>query len=189
MAGGVVAVAGSRALPPAGLALVQRVARALVASGRSLAVGCASGADAAVLGAVPASAVSVFAAFGPGGVGSCPVSAVSAVAAVAAAGGSVVWWAGGPASVPLAARLAARSAAVVGAASSGCVVFFGSPCSRGSLLAASLAAGRSLPVVAFPVGFPGSALPSLGAGSWVPCSRGGVWASAWSWVPAQAGLF
>lgn len=190
-ASGVVAVAGSRSLPPGGAALVGRVCRAVVASGRSVAVGCCVGADAAVLGAgLPVGSVAVFSAFGPGPgfAGAWRGSAAPAVGGFAASGGAVSWWAGGPASVPLRSRLAARSAAVVAAASSGAVVFFSSPSSRGSALAASLAAGRGLPVVAFPLGFSGSALPSLGAGSWVPCPRGGVWASAWSWVPAP-GLF
>lgn len=191
MAGGVVAVAGSRALSPAGLALVQRVARVLVASGRSLSVGCAVGADAAALAAVPPSAARCFAAFGPAPAcaGAWRGSAAPAVAGFARAGGAVVWWAGGPMSVALPARLAARTAAVVGAASVSCVVFFGSPSSRGSVLAASLAVGRGLPVFAFPVGFVGSALPSLGPGSWVPVNGRGVWGLAWRWVPAQSGLF
>lgn len=194
---GVVAVAGSRSLPPKASALVVAVCRSLVASGRSLVVGCCVGADAAVLGCsaapfgrgVPVARISCLCAFGPGGSGAGPASAVSAVEAFAAAGGSVAWWAGGAASVPLPARLAARTRAVVARASAGCVVFFGSPSSRGSLLAASSAVSRDLPVFAFPVGFPGSALSSLDAGLWVPVGGRGVWASAWVWVSAQAHVF
>jgi hypothetical protein len=194
---GVVAVAGSRSLPPQASALVAAVCRALVVSGRSLVVGCCSGADAAVLGCavassgrgIPAARVSCLCAFGPGGSGAGPVSAVSAVEAFAAVGGSVAWWSGGSAAVPLRARLAARTRAVVAQASAGCVVFFGSPSSRGSLLAARCAVPRGLPVFAFPVGFPGSALPSLGAGSWAPLGGRGAWVSAWAWVSAQAYVF
>jgi hypothetical protein len=50
---GVVAVAGSRALPASGSALVVRVVADLAAGGFSLVVGCCTGADAAVLSAVP----------------------------------------------------------------------------------------------------------------------------------------
>jgi hypothetical protein len=114
---------------------------------------------------------------------------VAAVAAHVAAGGSVVWLAGGPLSVALPARLSARTAACVSAASAGLVAFFASPVSRGSLLAASLAAGRSLPVFAFPVGFCGSLLPSLGAGSWVPVSGSGCWAGAFRWASSAPHLF
>jgi hypothetical protein len=191
-ASGCVAIAGSRSLCGAGCALVARVSGALVRSGRSLAVGCATGADAAVLSAgLPPSAVACFAAFGgPAGfAGAWRGSAVAAVAAHAAAGGAVSWLAGGPLSVALPARLAARTSAVVSAASAGLVVFFASPSSRGSFLAASLAASRSLPVLSFPVGFPGAALPSLGAGSWVPVGGSGVWASAFRWVPSQSDFF
>jgi hypothetical protein len=189
---GVVAVAGSRSLPPSAFGLVASVCRSVLASGRSLAVGCASGADAAVLSAgLPVGSVLVFAAFGPAPrfAGAWRGSAAPDVGGFAAAGGAVVWWAGGLAAVPLVSRLSARTAAVVGAASAGAVLFFSSPASRGSALAGRLAVGRGLPVFAFPVGFPGSALPSLGPGSWVPVSGPGVWASAFRWVPGQAGLF
>lgn len=179
---GVVAVAGSRSLSSSFAPLVASVVRSVVGSGRVVAVGCCVGADSAVLGSgVPASSVLCFAAFGRGGVGSCSLSAVSAVSAFAAAGGSVSWWSGGGSSVALPARLSARTAAVVGAASVSCVVFFSSPSSRGSLLAASLAVGRGLPVFAFPCGFSGSALPSLGCGSWVAVGGSGVWSGAWRW--------
>jgi hypothetical protein len=126
-----------------------------------------------------------FAAFGAVGVGACPLSAVAAVSAFAAAGGSVSWWAGGGASVPLSTRLSARTGAVVGSASVSAVVFFASPGSRGSLLAASLTVGRGLPVFAFACDFCPSLLPSLGAGSWVSAGGVGVWADAFFWSSDQ----
>ncbi|MGH8609705.1 MAG: hypothetical protein ACREX9_20550, partial [Gammaproteobacteria bacterium] len=180
----VVAVAGSSRLPPGGAQLVVRVARALEASGLSLVVGCCAGADQAALSAV--SAVRVLCAFGPGGAGAGPTSAVAAVLAAEASGVPVAWWAGGPPSVPLKARLARRTAAVVAEASAGCVLFPSSPvvAGSGSWLAASLALARGLPLVAFPVGFPASELPLLGAGEWGPAGSG-VWSLAWRWVPGQ----
>ncbi len=192
--GGVVAVCGSRSLPVAAGPLVGQVVRSLVAGGSSLAGGCATGADGFALSSALASGacsrLSVFAAFGPGGAGAAgSVSAVSQVAAVAAAGASVAWWAGGPASVPVRVRLAARTRAVVGAANVGLVAFLGAPSSCGSLLACRVAAGRGLPVLVFPVGFPAGHLPSLGSGSWSPSGRGGVWSKAWRWVPVQRALF
>lgn len=187
---GVVAVAGSRSLPVGGLALVGSVSRSLVASGCSLVVGCASGADSACFSSVPVQSVRVLAAFGPGGAGAAGrVSAVSQLSAFVRGGGGVSWWAGGGASVPVRRRLAARSRAVVSAASSGLVVFFSSPSSRGSALAARFAVSRGLPVVAFAVGFPPSRLPSLGAGAWSSVGGAGPWAGAWRWVPGQAALF
>lgn len=187
-----VALAGSRQLPPRASALVARVVRSLLRSGCSLAVGCASGSDAAVLSAAVAaggaSRVSVFVAFGPSGLGACSASAPSAVAAAAAAGSAVTWWAGGSASVPLHARLPARTGAVVASAGA-LVVFFSSPCSRGSALAARRAAARGLPVVAFPLHFAASQLPSLGAGRWVPTRGFGPWRDAWLWSSVQSDLF
>lgn len=188
---GVVAVAGSRALPASGSTLVVQVAADLAAVGHSFVVGCCVGADAALLfplghkSAVMPSRVRCFCAFGAGGVGSGQFSAVAAVSRFASSGGSVQWWAGGSAAVPLYARLAVRTRAVIAAASAGLVVFFASPVSRGSLLACRCAVASGLPVVAFPCGFSGSALPLLGVGSWVSVG----WLGGFLWVSGQGCLF
>lgn len=186
---GVVALAGSRVLPASGSALVVRVASDLAAGGASFVVGCCSGADAALLsavpGSVPPSLVCCLCAFGTGGMGSGPASAVGAVSSFVHCGGTVQWWAGGPASVPLRVRLAVRTRAVVNAADSGLVVFFASPSSHGSLLACRCAVSRGLPVVAFPVGFSGANLPVLGAGSWVPFGGSG----SFKWLANQTEIF
>jgi hypothetical protein len=186
---GVVAVAGSRALPASGSALVVRVVADLAASGFPLVVGCCTGADAAVLSAapqfVPPSFIQCFAAFGADGVGACGSSAVVTVARFASAGGAVVWWAGGSSAEALPVRLAARTSAVVFSASAGLVVFFASPSSRGSLLACRLAVGRGLPVVAFPLGFSAANLPVLGSGSWVSFGNLG----GFKWVENQKNIF
>ena len=185
--GGVVAVAGSRALPAGGAALVAEAARVLAGSGCSLVVGCCRGADAAVFSSVPASRV--LCAFGPAGEGAGPASAVGPVLAFAASGGAVAWWAGGGSSVPLFARLARRTRAVVSCASSGLVLFPSSPESRGSWLAAELAVARGLPVVVVPLGFSPSLLPSLGAGGWVRANASGAFSGAWCWVASQGEFF
>lgn len=186
---GVVAVAGSRHLPAVGSTLVVRVASVLAASGSSFVVGCCSGADAALLsavpGSVPPSLVRCLCAFGPGGVGSGSFSAVDRVVKFAGSGGVVQWWAGGPASVPLHARLADRTRAVAGSASVGLVVFFASPSSRGSLLACRCAVSRGLPVLAFPVGFPAAQLPVFGAGFWAPAGQFG----GYFWAKNQHEIF
>ena len=187
--GGVVAVAGSRALPAGGAVLVAEAAQVLVGSGCSLVVGCCRGADAAVLSAVPVSRVRVLCAFGPVGPGAGPASAVGPVLAFAATGGVVAWWAGGGPAVPVFARLARRTRAVVSCASSGLVLFPSSPGSRGSWLAAEFAAARGLPVVVVPLGFSPSLLPSLGAGGWVRANASGLFAGAWRWVAGQGELF
>ena len=186
---GVVAVAGSRALPASGRALVVRMASDLAVRGASFVVGCCSGADAALLsavpGSVPPSLVRCLASFGPGGVGSGSYSAVSMVSRFTGLGGSVQWWAGGPVSLPLWVRQADRTRAVVGSANAGLVVFFASPRSRGSLLACRCALSRGLPVLAFPVGFSGSELPLPGPGVWV--SSGGY--GGFKWASKQENIF
>ncbi len=185
---GVVAVVGSRFLPVGSAALVGRACAGLVRSGRSLAVGCASGADGAALswalaaGAV--SSVACFSAFAASGAGACGVSAVPLVRSFASRGGAVSWLAGGGLSVPLRSRLPARASAVVGSASAGLVAFLSSPSSRGSVRACRLAAARGLPVCVFPLGFSSALLPSLGRGRWVSSGRSGVWAASWLWVSA-----
>lgn len=185
---GVVAVSGSRSLSAGQAAQVREVVRGLAASGCRFVVGCATGADETALACMPPSVCHVFAAFGPGGAGACRWSAVESVSHICEAGGSVSWWAGGGPSVPLHARLAARTAAVAAAGSTGLVAFFASPSSRGTALACRLASARGVPVVAFPLGFTGAALPSLGAGCWLPCNGAGVWASAYVWAVAQGVL-
>lgn len=185
MSGGVVAFAGSRSLPVAFAPLVARVAAGVVASGRVVAVGCCVGVDAVVLASVPAASVRCFAAFGVGGVGACSLSAVALVAALPVS--SVSWFAGGSLAVPLPARLAARTSAVVGAASVCAAVFFSSPSSRGSFLAARAAVRRGLPVFSFACGFASDLLPSLGEGDWsdLPASSG-LFAGGFEWLPAHS---
>ena len=175
------AVAGSRCLPPGGASVVSFALAAV--SPVAVSVGCCLGADAVALGCLAPSRLRVFAAFGPRGAGACRWSAVAAVSVCAALGARVSWWAGGGLAVPLPARLAARTRAVVGAASSGLLLFPASPSSRGSWLAARLALARGLPVVAFPLGFAPGELPALGRGAWQPAS----WRGGWRWVPRERG--
>jgi hypothetical protein len=186
---GVVALAGSRSLSVSGSRLVASVVNELISCGCALVCGCATGADAAVIGSAPVGSLRVFAIFGHSGAGSAgSVSAVSVVQQFARRGGWVRWWSGGQRGL-LRVRLAARTSAVVSAATAGLVLFPASPSARGSWLAAKLAVSRGLPVVAFPLGFSPSLLPALGAGRWVAVGAPGVWASAWRWVHGQENLF
>jgi len=186
----VVLLAGSRSLPSSFAPLISRVVSALSSAGRSLAVGCASGADALALASCRSLSLSasVFAVGTSAGAGfwsgSAPLSLLSAFPAVR-------WLAGGPLSLPLAARLSRRTRAAVAFAAaaprpgSGAVVFFRSPSSRGSALAARSAVAAGLPVVAFPCcGLSPSALPSLGRGRWAPAGGSAPWRSAFRWVVA-----
>ena len=147
--------------------------------GVSLRVGCCVGADAlAVVSALAwggAARLSVFAAFGVGGAGACSLSAVQPVAAAVRAGASVRFLAGGPLSLPLAARLWRRSCAVVRGA--GALVLFDP--GAGSLAVAGFAVAQALPVVAFAAGAPGS--PRGCAGGWVAAHLVGV--PCWLWAP------
>ena len=196
---GFVGFCGSRALPSSAASLVARVVASVVRSGRGVAVGCASGADAFALSAALASGarLSVFAVGGPSGRGFWRCSAFSLVSRAAASGASVSWWAGGRCSCPscsgsgsgrcpsLVGRLRRRSLAFVrfvasSGSGAGLVAFVSSPSSRGSFLSVRAAVRAGLPVVVFPVGFSPSLLPSLpGGGRWVPAASSGVWASGW----------
>ncbi len=207
---------GSRSLPASASPLVAGVVRSVLRSGRGVAVGCCLGTDRLALSAalgVPGAAprLSVFAAFGPvpppwpaprvSAPGSSrSVSWPSGVDAACRAGASVSWWAGGGPAVPLAGRLASRSAALVSAVAAsgvgrGFVGFVSSPCpsslgpssspsdcfsgsGSGSWGSLALAVGLGLPVVVFPLA--GSALPSSW-GSWVYLSgpSGSAWAGGW----------
>lgn len=172
---------GSRSLTHS--ALVSQVVGVVVASGQSVHVGCSVGADALVISwAVRSpSFLHVFAAFAPSGAGSFSLSAVQLVRQAAAAGASVSWLAGGPLSLPLAARLIRRSILAMQGCSA--AVFF-KP-GPGSLAVAARAIAASLPVFAFCVSAP-ACVPGC-AGRWVASSFMSF--SCWQWQPAQLSLF
>jgi hypothetical protein len=208
---------GSRALPGAAAPLVGRTVSALLDAGSVLSVGCAAGADAAAVSAAVAAGaaprVALFCAFGPvsppwaaarhTAPGAWSGSAVATVAAALFAGAAVRWWAGGPSSVSLSARLVRRSLACVhsaacGGPGSGLVAFVCQlpprafapgvwpSCGSGSWASAGAAALLGLPVVVVPVGVlegvSVSSLPALpGGGSWVPVSAG-VLSGGFRWV-------
>lgn len=198
---GVVAFCGSRVVPGSAAPLVGAVVRSVLASGRGVAVGCASGGDALVVRAVLAAGVSpsrlrLFAVGGSCGSGFWRGSALPAVRAAASWGAVVRWWAGGGASVPLRSRLAARSRAcfraALGSPAPGVVAFvvggFSASAGSWSSVRFALRSCPSVPVVVFPVGCSVSCFPrsfaGVGAGSWVPAASSGVWASGFRWVPA-----
>lgn len=229
---GLVGFCGSRSLPASASALVAGVVGSVLAARRGVGVGCALGGDALVVssalawGPGAASRLSVFAAFGPVSPpwpaacvsapgASSAVSSISGVAAALSAGASVSWWAGGGSAVPLAGRLASRSAALVSAVAAsgvgrGFVGFVSSPCPAGLGPSASpsacfsgfgsgswgslaLAAGLGLPVVVFPVGALAdlSALPASW-GSWSSLASSGLgsaWAGGFRLVSASPALF
>ncbi|NOR70656.1 MAG: hypothetical protein GQ532_13350 [Methylomarinum sp.] len=186
---GIVAVAGSRIIPASGSALIVQITSELAASGSSFVVGCCSGADAALLsaipGSIPPSMVSCLAAFNSNGIGAAPSSAIDQVFKFSRSGGSVEWLAGGSLSVLPWVRLANRTKKVINSANAGLLVFFSSPRSRGSLLACRCAISKGIPVVAFPISFSSSELPVLGTGYWVKNSN----IEGYLWVTKQHDIF
>ena len=217
-----VGLCGSRTLPTSQAPRLSGVVSSVLASHRPLAVGCCVGVDAAVvrqaLRAGAASRLSVFCAFGPVSPpwpaarvtapgASSSVSSVSGVAAALAAGASVSPWSGGGPAVPLAGRLAGRSAALVSAvaasgpgcglvafatsespphlrpSSSPAVAFSGH--GSGSWGSLALAVGLALPVVVFPFDPSGYGVgpvpPSSWGGVWVPVERPG-WVGGFRFV-------
>ena len=152
-----VLVGGGRSVAPGSPAWVacQAFARAITLAGHQVHVGCATGADQAALICCPPHSLRVFAAFTQSGAGSFPGSAVSVVRTHASLGGSVRWLAGGPLSVPLVARLMARSVRALGGCSA--AVFF-LP-GRGSLKVARAALRQGIPVLVSRAGM--SAAPVL----------------------------
>lgn len=178
-----VGFAGSRSLPSSAGGLVSSVVGAVVASGSPVAVGCCAGADALVLRSALAvgASVSLFAVGGPSGSGFWSGSCAGLLS-LASRCASVSWFAGGPLSVPLRARLALRSSALLSAvrsAGGSLVVFVSSPPSARSgswrLVWSALFSG--VPVVVFPVA--GCPLPS----------SSGLFPVSWSPSPVFAGGF
>jgi hypothetical protein len=189
---------GSRSLPPSQAGFVRSVVLAALARAGSFAtVGCAAGADAAVVSAVLAAGLSgqlcVFCVGSASGAGfwsgSAPFSLLRRAAGSLA---RVVWSAGGGPELPFRARLLRRSLAALGAASEA-VFFLASPSSPGSLAVAAAAVRQGVSVFAFSCGFSGSPVPlvGVGAGAWVR----GVFCGFPCWVwsqparPVQLSLF
>jgi hypothetical protein len=151
-----VLVGGSRSLVSGSPAWVacQSFVRASFVRGLQVHVGCATGADQAALIALPAlqaiKSIKAFSAFAPSGAGAFPGSAVAAVQLSALQGVPVSWLAGGPLSVPLVARLMARSVAALQGCSA--AVFFAP--GIGSLKVARHALRSGVPVLVAVVGCP-----------------------------------
>ena len=116
-----VALCGARSLPDNAIPLVSSVVGALLSAGRSLSIGCATGADAVAVSAVVSrhacSQLSVFAIGGQCGSGFVGrASSFSGVRVASVLGASVSWWSGGAASLSARQRLVARSLVCVGSA-------------------------------------------------------------------------
>lgn len=146
---------------------IKRVVATVLRPGRHVAVGCALGADQAVIRAVleagQARRLTIYAAFGPKGQGSWTKSAASTVRRAFDAGAHVRWWAGASrwispyakARLPLTRRLVSRSLALVQA------------------VAASAPNGQGAGLIAFA----GAPPPRpFGSGPWPSCGSG-IWAT------------
>ena len=152
-----VMVGGSRSLlplQPSGLACSAFVHR-LASARHPLRVGCATGADAIALQA-GSFRVHVYTAFNRAGEGSFSGSNVAGVLAVWQSW-PVHWLAGGPLTVPLVARLMARSIAAL--ANSSAAVFFAP--GLGSLKVARAALRSGLPVLVSRSGLQANTAPVL----------------------------
>ncbi len=189
---------GSRDFPMSSRPLVLSVVQAALSTPQaSLSIGCSIGADSFVLSSLPRAILhrlTIFAAFGFGGEGSCCLSAVNTVLGAVRHGSAVHWWAGGPPSVPLNQRLALRSVSMVRHLSSSppaaLMCFLSSPRSRGSLIAARLAARLGVSVFAFCLGISPLQLPCLRrGGSWSFVEIAGVQAAQWQPADRSCNLF
>jgi len=183
----IVSFVGSRGLSPTFYPLIKKIISSVINSDRLISVGCCTGLDAFVLSAAPVNKIYCFSAFGPEEQGAFIFSATEQVKQFYDQGGIVKYWAGGKGK--LKHRLANRTKAVIYSASISTVVFFGSPNSKGSVLACRLSIARGLRVYAFACGFSGDQLPELKNGKWLAVGGSGVWSSAWHWEESQAVIF
>ena len=160
---------GSRDLSDDFYPQVAQVIGAVMQMGCFVNVGCATGADEAVieaaLGCDP-SRLSVFAQFSETGEGSFSASAYVPVLAAKKAGAPVSFLAGGHLGIPLNHRLMLRSLVALSGCA-GSVFFLSSSFSPGSLKVAASAVKKNQIVYAIPCGFSGSPVPLRHVpGSW-----------------------
>jgi len=187
---------GSRDLPQAWYPSITAAVAAFAGAGRTIATGCAVGADAVSLAAAlqlagPAR-VTVYTAFDRFGRGAWRMSNVDGVRAADLAGADVHWLAGGSLLFPLVTRLRMRSRAMVAGVTpaqltdrhSGIVGWITAlpPRSPGSWATVRFAAHCGLRVVLFNVGWAMRLAPLLGPGRWVSAG-GGIWTNACLWQP------
>jgi len=170
---------GSRNLSDDFYPQVAQAVNVVMQMGCSVHVGCATGADEAVieaaLGCDP-SRLSVFAQFTETGEGSFSGSAFIPVLAAKKTGANVSFLSGGPLSIPLKARLMRRSKIALSGCA-GSVFFLASSYSPGSLKVAAEAVKNKQIVYAMAFGFSGSPAPLRSvSGSWqqaqffgIPC--------------------
>lgn len=187
---------GSRGLPASYAGAIAAAVTRFAGAGRTIATGCAVGADAYALAAALLSGgpgrTEVYCAFDSSGAGSWAQSNVAGVQAAAAAGASVHWLAGGPLAYRLVWRLKNRSMAMVRSLSalgydehSGVVgwVTKPPPGSPGSWGTVREAIARGLRCVVFPIGWDVRLAPIYAPGRWVQAGSG-MWSSALLWLGA-----
>lgn len=195
----VIGISGARSLNAQQLAVVQHVARQAAQTG-IVYTGCAVGADAAAW-AGAYKKTHIFAAGNVRGEGFPAKMPPDHLQRAAMADCNITWLAGGPLSLPLVARLARRSLAMVRAvakAGGSLVAFPASPCpprafgpgpfpSCGSGTWSTVGAAALLGVPVFVVcsARPSADLPV--AGVWTPALVFGV--AGWAFVPAQTKTF
>jgi hypothetical protein len=197
---------GSRGLMNAHIThILERVIPLIIADGRSIAVGCAIGADAEVIDTAQklgmVEKLTIFAIFGAQGNGQAKkVSNVQGVSNAARGGAAVVWHAGGNPQLSPNARLVQRSLAMVNYVAtqgphSGIIAFAQVPPKKtfngsglwqstgsGTWSTCGAAAQLGLPVIVFQIGWFGN-LPELPGprGKWCQAGKSGVWADGWLW--------
>jgi hypothetical protein len=194
-----IGITGARSLSAQQLATVQDIARQAAQTG-IVYTGCAVGADAAAIaGASAGNLAHVWAVGNAGGQG-FPRPGIPEHLGLTA-WGNITWMAGGPLSLPLRARLARRSLAMVravAAAGGSLVTFPASPrpprafgpgpfpsCGSGTWATAGAAALLGVPVFVVWPSYPTAVLPV--AGYWEPSPLCGH--AAWLFVPTTAKMF
>lgn len=167
---------GSRWLPPSFAPLVASVVSSVLASGRGVAVGCASGADRLVLAAAPGARLFAASSFSGPPVARLVARSVACVRAVAGSGPCASFVGFVSSACPPSVRPSPSPSA--------CFCGGGS----GSWASLALAVGLGLRVVVFWCGSGPPALPAWG-GSWVVSGWGSGWRFVPAPVPAQPSLF
>lgn len=183
-----IAMGGSRIITKQEKQQIHEVVKVLLEKNMQICVGCAIGADQAIIESVMSmgmeKSLKIFAAFGIDGKGGWEGSAINTVIKAFGKGASVEWYDEKQLNISLKARLAIRTKNYISEANKGMIVFLSSEKSKGSIGAIKIALRKELKTIVFCNGFEIKKINDFSEG-WGKIDKSGVWKNAFRFEQQQ----